>query len=166
MDGAFAIYYFIGDFPGNVQAYRTAPTLAGINHVFVAPAEACDNCARQKSEKVLVRDTNPMTPILFDYQKNGKLANLHPEDVVPFLRTNLHWRVVGVCGFCFALVSIEKLLLTWHRRSTNLLEHPIKLLVSRCRSALRSRPSILMRWCLRKLVGRHILRSLQVAQED
>ena len=96
LNGAFDIYYFIGDFPEDPEAYRMAPTLAGINHIFSAPAEACDNCARQGEEQLVVGNANPITPMLLDYVKIGKLPNLQPDVVVPFLRSNLHWRVVGV----------------------------------------------------------------------
>lgn len=40
---AFSIYDFIMDFPEDMQACRTAPTLAGIDHILVAPPETCDN---------------------------------------------------------------------------------------------------------------------------
>lgn len=43
-----------------------------------------------------VASTNPITAILLDYVRNGTLSDLTPETVVPFLRANLHWRVVGV----------------------------------------------------------------------
>ena len=45
---------------------------------------------------MLVSDTTPITPILNDYVSNGKLNSLRPADVTAFLRTNLHWRTVGV----------------------------------------------------------------------
>jgi len=44
MDGAFAIQYFIGDFPEDIQAYRTAPALAAFNHIFNPLAEAYNKC--------------------------------------------------------------------------------------------------------------------------
>ena len=96
LDGAFTVYYFVGDFPDNSEAYSTAPPLAGVNHVFAAPAEACDNCGFQQAAGLRVSNTQPITPILFDYMENQRLQSLHPRDVVPFLRANLHWRVVGV----------------------------------------------------------------------
>ena len=96
LNGAFSIYYFVGDFPSDFNDYEVAPTFAGLEHIFAAPAEACDNCGHQREEHQLAANTNPITAILLDYVKNGKLPDLHPENVVPFLRANLHWRVVGV----------------------------------------------------------------------
>ena len=52
-----------------------------------------------------VASTNPITAMLLDYVKNGALADLTPEKVVPFLRANLHWRVVGVSLAFFYAVS-------------------------------------------------------------
>lgn len=56
---------------------------------------------------MLVRDTNPIAPIVFDDQNVGRLASLHPEDIVPLLRTNLHWRVARV-RHCFRRVDDYK----------------------------------------------------------
>ena len=95
--------YFVGDFPEDVQYYSTAPTIAGTNHVFTAPSRACDNCGKQAEAGLRVSDTTPITPILLDYVTNGTLSSLHPIDVVPFLKTNLHWRTVGVSGAAQAL---------------------------------------------------------------
>jgi len=97
MHGAFAIQYFIGNVPEDIQAHRTAPVLAAVNDNFNATADAYENCARQETDKVLVKDTNPIITIFFDI---GTLAILHPEDVVPVLWTNPHWRVVGVRHCC------------------------------------------------------------------
>ncbi|KAI9719091.1 MAG: hypothetical protein M1812_003721 [Candelaria pacifica] len=96
VNGAFTIHYFIGNFPEDSDAYAMAPTLGGLTHIFSAPVEACDNCGRQAEQNLQVTSTNPITPMLHDYVGNGTLASLHPDDVVPFLRTNLHWRVVGI----------------------------------------------------------------------
>ena len=85
-----------GAFPNEPEAYKMAPTLAGINHVFAAPAAACDNCARQGEDHLVIGNTKPITSMLLDYVKIGKLANLQPDVVVPFLRSNLDWRVIGV----------------------------------------------------------------------
>ncbi|KAL8792906.1 MAG: hypothetical protein Q9195_004483 [Heterodermia aff. obscurata] len=95
-NGAFTIFYFVGDFPSDLSLYATAPTKAGTNHIFTAPAEACDNCGQQAEQGLLVSDTKPISPILLDYVGNGALRSLYPEDVVPFLRSNLHWRAVGI----------------------------------------------------------------------
>lgn len=92
------MFYFVGDFPEDVQHYSTAPTIAGTNYIFTAPSRACDNCGIQAEAGLRVSDSTPITPILLDYVSNGTLSSLYPIDVVPFLKTNLHWRTVGVSG--------------------------------------------------------------------
>ena len=76
----------------------TSPTVAGINHVFVAPPQTCANCALQADEAAIAYETNPVTSMLLDYieNENKELRSLHPKDVVPFLKANLHRRVLGV----------------------------------------------------------------------
>ena len=73
-----------------------APTKAGLSHIFAAPAEACDNCGRQRLQAHLVTSTAPITPMLLDYVKIGELADLSPEKVKGFLVKMLKWRVIDV----------------------------------------------------------------------
>src|SRR5262245_37366485 len=96
-NGSFTIYFFIGNFADDPNSYKCSPTLAGINHIFVAPSDTCANCELQAEEGALAYDTNPVTSFLIRYVRNSsQLQSLHPDQVVPFLKTNLHWRVVGV----------------------------------------------------------------------
>jgi len=81
--------------------YSHSPHLAGLNHIFAAPREICDNCGDQEAAGQLASDTNSITPLLLDYldlPDNG-LETLRPEHVKPFLVKYLRWRVVYV-SFC------------------------------------------------------------------
>ncbi|KAH6664723.1 hypothetical protein B0J14DRAFT_706472 [Halenospora varia] len=98
LNGAFTIFYFIGDFENKPDVYDSAPTLAGSNYVFAAPVELCDNCGQQEREGVLVSNTSPINPILLDYIEIGELESLKPEHVKPFLVKKLKWRVLTVNG--------------------------------------------------------------------
>ena len=92
LNGSFTFYFFIGDAPAmNVASidYLSYQTLAGANHVFAAPTEACDNCGRQQHQAHLVTDTAPITPMLLDYVQVGQLADLTVRNVKPFLIKNL-----------------------------------------------------------------------------
>jgi tyrosinase len=73
-----------------------SPYLAGINHIFAAPREVCDNCGRQDAAGVLASDTVPITPLLLDYMALGVLESMRAEHVHPFLVKYLRWRVVYV----------------------------------------------------------------------
>ena len=72
------------------------PYLAGINHIFAAPREVCDNCGQQDAAGVLASDTVPITPLLLDYIMKGTLESMRAEHVRPFLVRYLRWRVVYV----------------------------------------------------------------------
>lgn len=99
LNGAFAIYWFLGDFKTDVSDdYIIEPTMAGVNYVFASSRQACDNCGQQDDDNVLVSGTKIITPMLMDYvlKDNEPLHDLTPENVVPFLVKNLKWRIVGV----------------------------------------------------------------------
>ena len=65
----------------------------------VVPSE---NCRRQDALGLLDSDTIALTTNLVTYWKNEevhcgmRLRSLEKEDVLPFLRYNLHWRVLDV----------------------------------------------------------------------
>jgi len=91
----FSVCNFIVDLSEDMQAWRTAPTLTGINHSLRAPAEDCENVATETDE-VLVKDTNSHVSDQLRRSELGRLASLNPEDTVSLLRINLQWRVVRV----------------------------------------------------------------------
>jgi Tyosinase C-terminal domain len=77
--------------------------------VFVnSDLKKCTNCQTQKAKQFLYGSAVSLTKILTDYIKSGErqpllpspdgmdLKTLDPDDVIPFLRRNLHWRVVDV----------------------------------------------------------------------
>lgn len=78
------------------------PYLAGVNHIFAAPREVCDNCGQQDAAGYLASDTMSLTPLLLDYVSNGTLESMRPSHVRPFLVKYLRWRI--------AYVSTHKLL--------------------------------------------------------
>ncbi|KAK1830571.1 hypothetical protein QBC39DRAFT_353383 [Podospora conica] len=104
-NGPFTIYFFLcthGELAdGDTSAYAHSPFLAGVNHVFAAPRELCDNCGDREAAGQLASDTTPVTPLLLDYlgiEGNG-LESLRPEHVKGFLVRYLRWRVVFVSFF-------------------------------------------------------------------
>ena len=99
LNGAFTIFYFVNESGAPIPAdsnYILEPTLAGITHIFAAPENLCDNCGRQDQQGTLVTNTVPITSLLLDYVKKGRLESLRPEHVKPFLIRGLKWRVVSV----------------------------------------------------------------------
>ena len=99
LNGAFTIFYFVNDSSAPIPAdsnYILEPTLAGLTHIFAAPETLCDNCGRQDQQATIVTNTVPITSLLLDYVKKGRLESLRPEHVKPFLIPGLKWRVVSV----------------------------------------------------------------------
>ena len=99
LNGAFTIFYFVNESSAPIPAdsnYILEPTLAGITHIFAAPEDLCDNCGRQDQQGTVVTNTVPITSLLLDYVKKGRLESLRPEHVKPFLIRGLKWRVVSV----------------------------------------------------------------------
>ncbi|OAP60301.1 hypothetical protein AYL99_05303 [Fonsecaea erecta] len=97
LNGPFTIYFFLcpkSRFPDDPAEYVASPYLAGINHIFAAPREVCDNCGQQDAAGVLASDTVPITPLLLDYVGVGTLESMRAEHVRPFLVKYLRWRVV------------------------------------------------------------------------
>jgi hypothetical protein len=113
LDSSFSIYVFIGNFPEDSRLWDHEPHLVLASGILTSSRpsgteqETCSNCARQAAAKCLYRDFVPMTKMLVDYVRSGevqppapteglRLRSLEPEDVVPFLKKNMHWRIVGV----------------------------------------------------------------------
>lgn len=103
------IDFFLGDFAPNAEGPRwlLEPNLAGISAIFASPLARveggnCDNCAAQKASGMKYYDTVGLTQALVQYWKTGEqfyglgVGSLEPDDVVPFLTRNLHWRIVDV----------------------------------------------------------------------
>ena len=108
MDGAFTVFYFVNENGAPIPAdsnYILEPTLAGITHIFAAPEDLCDNCGRQSEQGTLVTNTVPITSLLLDYVRKGRLESLRPEHVKPFLVRGLKWRVVSVSLFTSRILS-------------------------------------------------------------
>jgi tyrosinase len=98
-NGAFTLFFFIGEstrINTDTEDYLIKPTLAGLSHIFVAPTEACDNCAQQLEAGARAIDSTAINPMLLDYVKIQELESLEPVHVKPFLIKNLRWRVVTI----------------------------------------------------------------------
>ena len=75
--------------------YSTAPVMAGLTKIFTAPREACDACNVNAEAGLIVTGSTPITPMLRDWIGAGSLSGLSAEEVVPFIKKRLYWRVVG-----------------------------------------------------------------------
>ena len=75
--------------------YSTAPVMAGFTKIFTAPRDACDACNLNAEAGTVITGSTPITPMLRDWVGAGELSGLSAEEVVPFIKKHLYWRVVG-----------------------------------------------------------------------
>merc|ERR1711977_79142 len=111
LDGyPYVIRIFLGDVPeGGSFYFEDTPTQVGCVYNFSAPAEfrgdgpeGCANCHRQKQDHELSTGQVILTDYLVEHitkniQERGlNLQSLSREDVVGYLRKNLHWRISDI----------------------------------------------------------------------
>src|SRR5271156_3806054 len=103
LGGSFQIFVFVGDFSDDPQAWPHDPHLVGIDGIFATRNIGnCDNCRNQQELGLIDSDVISLTTVLIAYWKTKEahcgmtLESLDPRHVIPFLRYNLHWRVLDV----------------------------------------------------------------------
>jgi hypothetical protein len=103
---------FLGDVPqgDNVSfSYKNTPTQVGNVFNFSSPSNVigtntsgCNNCKRQEQNHALMTGQVIITDTLVEHirrqitNRGMQLQSLGREDVVTYLKTNLHWRVTDV----------------------------------------------------------------------
>lgn len=86
----------------------------GFTGVFASDSDSgCANCERQRERGMIYQDVIPITPALLNYldaatepDSTGTLPeadlrtlrNFEPDQVVPFLKEHLHWRVTDTAS--------------------------------------------------------------------
>jgi tyrosinase len=120
----FRVMVFLGDFNPDPQTWPFEPSLAGRVTVLGRGKtnKTCDKCQIDAARDLVVTGTVPLTSALLEHISSGQLASLEPNDVVPYLQKNLHWRVslfdgseqprdqvVGLkVGICSTVVHIDE----------------------------------------------------------
>jgi tyrosinase len=108
----FLVRIFLGDVPqgDNVSfSYENTPTQVGSVFNFSSPAnvigtnsKGCDNCKRQEENHALMTGQVIITDPLVEHiqreitHRGMQLRSLDREDVITYLKTNLHWRITDV----------------------------------------------------------------------
>jgi tyrosinase len=134
----YTISIFIGQVPLTVPYTFSDPegSLVGQVYTFSSPADqlgtdrdvGCVNCRSQEASWVLSSGSVALTNPLITRWKNALvhtprqrfasdpgveahrvLSSMHPEDVVPFLKTNLRWRVTSMTGDLVPVESLQSL---------------------------------------------------------
>ncbi|RVD88729.1 uncharacterized protein DFL_002904 [Arthrobotrys flagrans] len=85
--GTYLINIFIEN-PSNGVEWTGDPNFVG-SYYLLSKNGTCDGC----SENSLVTGSVPLTHMLITCARGGKLKDLSPESVIPYLKNNLQWRV-------------------------------------------------------------------------
>lgn len=106
----YSITFFLGDVPegGN---YDFADDFTAISRVYNFSSQAegrgvddtgCDNCKKQQEEGALFTGQVILTDYLIERMVQAEahrgltLTSLDRDEVVPYLKANLHWRITDV----------------------------------------------------------------------
>lgn len=116
LNGPFRVHVFLGDFSPDHNGWLSDPHHVHASTIWVrklTPAAgsettsgSCANCARQATSGDKYGDLIPLTSTLISFAQSHEqqppgaeglvLDSLEPDDVVPFLKRNLHWRVTDL----------------------------------------------------------------------
>lgn len=109
-NGTYQVFVFLGQFnSGEPNNWPSDDCLVGINGIWSNNPRSggCANCEQQADSKLTVMDVIPLTPHLIKWISLGKKCpsddpegvacqSLEYDQVSPFLKKNLHWRVADM----------------------------------------------------------------------
>lgn len=98
LDGTFFVHVFLGEFNReDPLAWRSDPNLVGTFSILgESVGTGCKKCKKDREDQLQITGQVPLTLALAERYLAGQIENLTPEKVVPYLQTNLHWRVAAV----------------------------------------------------------------------
>ncbi|KAF4637552.1 hypothetical protein G7Y89_g521 [Cudoniella acicularis] len=95
----FRVHVFLGPFDTATNTWSTQDALVGTVVVFgKAETTGCGKCKDDAKANVVITGTIPLTAALLEEYKKGTLGGLGKENVLPWLKKNLHWRVTVADG--------------------------------------------------------------------
>lgn len=129
LDGTFFVHVFLGDFNReNPLAWRSDPNLVGTFSVLgEIVGTGCKKCKKDREDQLQITGQVPLTLALAERYLAGQIENLTPEKVVPYLQTNLHWRVaaVSILSSLPWLDCVTRLKCTTHRYRSDCCKLPL-----------------------------------------
>jgi len=98
LEGAYSLHVFLGPpQEPNVELWAASPTYVGsFNPLGQLSETGCSKCVDDQRDHTLITGQIPLTIALVERYLAGILRDLTPESVVPYLTSELHWRVVKV----------------------------------------------------------------------
>ena len=92
LGGSFSVFLFLGDVPDDVSQWRASPSFVGAHVAFVnSVADKCSNCRKQPD---LVDEG--FVHLNAAIAKRSSIRSYEPDVIVPYLKKNLHWRILAV----------------------------------------------------------------------
>jgi len=89
---SFAVLIFLGDVPNDPSQWRGCDSFVGTHYAFVnSAASQCSNCRNQAEEY-----SEGFVHLNSAIAKRSGLSSYDPEEVLPYLKDNLHWRIQAV----------------------------------------------------------------------
>ncbi|TVY81027.1 Tyrosinase, partial [Lachnellula suecica] len=96
----YVVHIFLGPFNRQTNTWATQNALVGNFAVFgkERATTGCGKCKQDADDNVEITGTVPLTGALLKEFQQGTLGGLEKENVLPWLRDNLHWRVTLADG--------------------------------------------------------------------
>ena len=93
----YSVHVFLGDFNADPLTWPFENNLVGTDTILGRPSNTrCGKCKDDRKAGLMVTGIVPLTAALIEDVREGLISSLNPEDVVPYLAKNLHWRVTLV----------------------------------------------------------------------
>ncbi|KAF8860553.1 Di-copper centre-containing protein [Acephala macrosclerotiorum] len=116
LNEGYRVHVFLGEFNEDPSTWHTQDALCGIFMVFGRNTTAgdpnetgCGKCKVDAADGVSISGIVPLTAQLLGEIKKGNCASMRKEDVIPYLTTNLHWRVTLANGTEYAREDVPGL---------------------------------------------------------
>ncbi|KAF2116017.1 common central domain of tyrosinase-domain-containing protein [Lophiotrema nucula] len=114
-DGSFSIHVFIGWVKDEqTERFFTKKNEVGFTGIFAAPqatSTECQSCQKNRADDIVIESVVPLTSYLTDYLDSNlksaglitegqhrSVASLEPNDVVPFLKEQIQWRILDLAS--------------------------------------------------------------------
>jgi tyrosinase len=100
LGGSFQVHIFIRDVPPDHSSWVVHDNNVGTYAVLGSDRQTtgCEKCQSDADRELIVTGIIILTEALIDRVTAGELRSLTPEDVVPYLKENLHWRITLADG--------------------------------------------------------------------
>ncbi|KAI0374143.1 Di-copper centre-containing protein [Pilatotrama ljubarskyi] len=105
LGGSFEILVFLGAVPDDPREFCTSPSYVGSYSAFVnSEPERCANCVRQGN--ITIGSAVSLNDAIMNA---AEVSSFDPDEVVPYLKRELHWRVHTGSGPAIHAAEIEEL---------------------------------------------------------